>query len=105
MAKHVCKSCRTCETYKKQTAKYGKILPKEPEAILWHTLCIDLIGLYKIGKGKAERKLHCLTMIDPATGWFDIVEVPGKTADVISNELELKVVAYTLSMANGSCYG
>ena len=39
-------------------------------------------------KGKKTRMLHCLMMIDPATGWFDIVEILTKLADVVSNELE-----------------
>ena len=29
-----------------------------------------------------------MTMIDPATGWFEIVEVPTKRADYIANILE-----------------
>ena len=28
-------------------------------------------------------------MIDPATGWFEIVEIPNKRADEISNVLEM----------------
>ena len=30
-----------------------------------------------------------MTMIDPATGWFDIVEIPNKRADYIANLLEI----------------
>ena len=29
-----------------------------------------------------------MTMIDPATGWFEIIEVPNRRADEISNALE-----------------
>ena len=29
-----------------------------------------------------------MTMIDPATGWFEIVEIPNKRADYIANVLE-----------------
>ena len=29
-----------------------------------------------------------MTMIDPATGWFEIVEIPNKRADCIANVLE-----------------
>ena len=60
--------------------------------IPWHTLCIDLIGPYPFGdKQKMPEKyttLHCLTMIDPATGWFEIVDIPNKRADYIANILE-----------------
>jgi hypothetical protein len=47
-----------------------------------------LIGVYTFGKGDKAFTLQCLTMIDPATGWFDIVEVPNKKADYIANILE-----------------
>ncbi len=60
--------------------------------IPWHTLCIDLIGPYPFGDKKKEPEkyttLHCLTMIDPATGWFEIVDIPNKRADYIANILE-----------------
>ena len=55
----------------------------------WDTLCIDLIGPYTVKeRGNKKWTLHCLTMIDPATGWFEIVEIPNKRADEISNKLE-----------------
>ena len=84
-----CRACNVCKRLKKRLKKYGTIPPKKsPETIPWHTLCIDLIGPYKIGKGKHEVKLHCMTMIDPATGWFEIVEIADKQADEIANRLE-----------------
>ncbi|CAJ1938684.1 unnamed protein product, partial [Cylindrotheca closterium] len=59
------------------------------EVIPWDTLCIDLIGPYVIKEqGKRKWELHCLTMIDPATGWFKIAEIPDKRADTVSNKLE-----------------
>ena len=85
----VCKACRVCKEAKFGPKKYGIIPPKRAEVTPWHTLCIDLIGPYKIGKGKKEIRLHCMTMIDPATGWFEIVQVPNRQADDISNLLEL----------------
>jgi hypothetical protein len=43
----------------------------------WHTLCVDLIGPYTIkGKDGTVIDFMCLTMIDPATSWFEIVELP-----------------------------
>ena len=45
--------------------------------IPWEYLCVDLIGPYTIkGKDKSELDFMCLTMIDPATSWFEIVELP-----------------------------
>jgi transposase InsO family protein len=85
----VCQGCNICKRRKKRTKSYGEIPPKpEPELIPWHTLCIDLIGPYTFGKKEHEATLHCLTMIDPATGWFEIAEIDEKRADEIVNRLE-----------------
>ena len=88
---NLCGKCDICQRTKPKTIKYGKLPPKEnPEVIPWHTVCIDLIGPYTIGTNKTnEVKLHCLTMIDPATGWFEIIEVPNKRTDEISNLFEM----------------
>jgi len=53
-------------------------------------LCIDLVGPYKFGNEKKPKtyiEFHCMTMIDPATGFFYIVDSCQKTADVIANWL------------------
>ena len=86
--KQVCKACAVCRSLKASHKKYGKLPPKEAEAIPWHTLCIDLIGPYDFGQKESAISLHCMTMIDPATGWFEIVEIPNKRADYIANILE-----------------
>ncbi len=40
-------------------------------------LCVDLIGPYTLkGKDGSSIDFMCLTMIDPATSWFEIVELP-----------------------------
>ena len=93
--KHVCSRCMSCQLTKKKLHRHGLLPPKDPQVIPWHTVCVDLIGPYTIGKpgrtvkGKYipssdETTLHCLTMIDPATGWFEIVEVEEARADVTS---------------------
>ena len=40
-------------------------------------VCVDLVGPYT-GKAKDGTKLDfmCLTIIDPATSWFEIAELP-----------------------------
>jgi len=87
----LCKTCVTCQKTNKTKKKYGHLPPKEAEATHWDTLCIDLIGPYTVKKrGKKEWKLHCLTMIDPATGWFEIAEISNKQADKIANVLEMQ---------------
>jgi len=88
LAQRTCKACVVCRSLKSSNKKYGLIPPKEPECIPWHTLCVDLIGPYLFGSKDKQVKLHAMTMIDPATGWFEIVEVPNKRADEISNLLE-----------------
>ena len=86
----VCKYCRTCQLNKSKLRAMGHLPPKTAEEIPWERLCIDLIGPYTVaGRTKAaERTLHCLTMIDPATGWFEIAEIPAKSADVVMDTLE-----------------
>ncbi len=93
----VCRRCAACQETKDRYVKKGLLPIKDPEVIPWKTLCIDLIGPYTFGKpprkvrGKIidkQVKLHCLTMIDPATGWFEIIEINDTKADYISNKLE-----------------
>ncbi len=88
--KSVCSRCAVCQLAKPKQQKLGIIPPKEnAEIVPWETLCIDLIGPYTFGEGEKRITLHCLTMIDPATGWFEIVEIPNKRADYIANILEM----------------
>mgnify|MGYP005753024869 CR=1 FL=1 len=92
--KKTCARCQTCQLTKKQHIKYGLLPPKEAEADPWETLCVDLIGPYKITRPHMSKKhqditLHCLTMIDPATGWFEIVPIRNKTAIEVANQAEL----------------
>ena len=64
--------------------------PKDPEVIPWETACVNLIGSCKIGTtpGKNCVALHAMTMIDPATGWFEVVSIDEKKADYIANVFE-----------------
>ncbi len=39
-------------------------------------LCVDLIGPYTLrGKDKTQNDFMCITMINPATSWFEVVEL------------------------------
>jgi transposase InsO family protein len=40
-------------------------------------------------KGKKTVRLQAIAMIDPATGWFEIVQSETKTADVVANKVEI----------------
>jgi hypothetical protein len=72
------KSCKSCQVNKKQRLKYGHLPPK-PIIIItipWRTLCVDLIGPYTLkGKDGTVIDFMALTMINPASSWFKIVEV------------------------------
>jgi hypothetical protein len=88
----VCSRCDTCQRCKKTSQKYGHLPEKEAEAVPCEKLCVDLIGPYtmrpkSMPKGKSLT-LWCLTMIDPATGWFEIVEIKNKEAIHIANLVE-----------------
>ena len=61
---------------------------------------IDLIGRYSItakqtqpgGKIKeVELQLTAMTMVDPATGWFEIVEVPYYNNEDIVNDKDISI--------------
>jgi hypothetical protein len=73
------KSCRSCQVNKKHSQKYGHVPPKLVIMTPWKALCVDLIGPYTLNdKDGSSIDFMCLTMIDPATSWFEIeiVELP-----------------------------
>ena len=78
------KNCRTCQVNKRHKHKYGKLPTKLVITNPWEALCVDLIGPYTLkGKDGTEIDFMCLTMIDPASSWFEIVELPVTTDAVI----------------------
>ena len=89
MVKEICSSCHSCQINKRQSIKYGKLPVKEEVYIPWEVLCVDLIGPYTIKQPDKENiTLWAITMIDPATNWFEIKEIKTKRADVIANLVE-----------------
>jgi hypothetical protein len=48
-------------------------------------VCVDLVGPFTIRTPAKTRSLLALTMIDPATGWFEIVETTNKLATSIQD--------------------
>ena len=81
------KTCKTCKKFKNRKTLYGHLPPKNiSELKPWDTVHVDLIGPYI----KSIRQHHpcgnvirnnssltCMKMIDPATGWFKIFEIPA----------------------------
>ena len=86
-ANNFCQKCKGCQLHKPRKRKYGQLPPKNVgELTPWSTVHIDLIGPYTVttqqnqpGGTSQEVELHltCMTMLDPATGWFEIAEVPN----------------------------
>jgi hypothetical protein len=73
----ITKSCRSCQVNKKRKLKYGHLPSKTIITTPWRALCVDLIGPYTLkGKDDTVIDLMALTMIDPATSWFEVVESP-----------------------------
>jgi len=87
-------SCPTCQKNKRKGKKYGWLPPKTAEAIPWDKLCVDLIGPYTIRRPKKQQKddnnliCRCVTMIDPATGWFEIHEYEDKRSISVAEIVE-----------------
>ena len=74
------KRCHSSQVNKLCMQKYGKLPAKlvvtNPWEVLCEVLCVDLIGPYTLkGKEGTHIDFMCVTMIDPATSWFEIVEL------------------------------
>jgi transposase InsO family protein len=93
-AKQYVKTCQVCQQHKRKR-KYGHVPAKTIQDLVpWRTVHIDLIGPYSItakqsqteGKIKEiELELTAMTMVDPASGWFEIIEVPYYNIDDVKN--------------------
>jgi hypothetical protein len=84
-----CKKCQLCQKAKLTNQKHSKLPVELAEENPWDTLCVDLAGPHKIErKGKKHMKLWCLTMIDPATGWFEMEQIFNKTAAEVADICE-----------------
>ena len=79
----------TCQRTK-QSNKNVKLPAKLSEEIPWNKICVDLIGTYVIStKGRVENlNIKDATMINPVTGWFEILKYDCKREITISNLVE-----------------
>ncbi len=69
---------------KRHRLRYGHVPPKLVITTPWRTLYVDLVGPYTLkGKNGSIIGFTCLTMIDPATSWFKIVELPTVRVTVL----------------------
>ena len=70
------RKCPLCQKCKHTKRSHGKFPEKNVQTKPWHTLCVDLIGPYTLKrKDGSEVDFMCLTIIDAATGWLEIVEL------------------------------
>jgi hypothetical protein len=70
-------TCRSCQVNKRHSQKYGHLQPKLVIITPWKALCVVLIGPYTFkGQDGSSIDFMCLTMIDPKTRWFEIVDLP-----------------------------
>ena len=89
MVEATIKTCPTCQKTKRSYKKYGHLPEKVAESQPWEKVCVDLIGPYTIKpKGQKKLILWCITMIDPATGWFEMRELKNKEAINVANIFE-----------------
>jgi hypothetical protein len=94
-------NCRSCQVNKRHSQKYGHVPPKLVITTPLEVLCVDLIGPYTLnGKDGSSIDFMCLTMIDPATSWFEIVELPklqretsGRKVPVVVKKDKYKLAA------------
>jgi hypothetical protein len=71
------KSCRSCQINKRQSHRYGHLPPKTVITNPWECLCVNLIDPYTLkGKDNSQIDFMALTMIEPASSWFEIAELP-----------------------------
>ena len=78
--------CNICQQFKNRKTIYGNLPSKNiTELKAWDLVYVYLVGLYRKSirqhqpGGVIIRKnvnLTRMTMNDPATGWFEIIEIP-----------------------------
>ena len=87
------KTYKIRQQIKKRKTPYVHLPPKDiAELKPWDLVHVDLIGTYsksirQHNPGGAiirkNVKMTCMKIIDPATGWFDIVEIPMFNIDEV----------------------
>ena len=89
VADHV-QACDTCQKSKKTGKKYGTLPEKKVESQPWETLHIDMYGPKTIRRTNGDvLQFQVVTMIDPVTGWFEMVSYDDGSAETIANLVEM----------------
>ena len=85
------KTCEKCQLAKRKRLKYGHLPVKNVDTEIqpWRRLCVDCVGPYKIKRrNKSPLEFQAVTMIDPATSWFEMRRLKTKKADEVANMVE-----------------
>ncbi len=92
------KTCKRCQKGKRRKQEYAELPQKIAKTISWRIVCVDLIGPYTIkSKNGTNLDFMCLMIINPATGWFKIVEIPNADVTYVWNGKEVIEVIFDKS--------
>jgi len=75
------KKCHKCQLTKKNKKKYGHLPPREADVTPWKRVNVDLVGPYMVKTPSKTHTFRAMTMIDPATGWFEIAPIDAPNSD------------------------
>lgn len=82
------KPCKSCQLGKRGFKGYGKLPLKDVESEPWEDMCLDLAGPWTAKLNGKEIDFHCLTIIDPFTGWIEIIPILNKTKEHVVTLIE-----------------
>ena len=74
-----------CQKHKRNAKKYGKLPVRQVETVPWKRVDVDLIGPWTVKTPSKTYSLQAITMIDPATGWFEMSQLIDATAYTAMN--------------------
>lgn len=78
--------CLDCAHAKISNRKEGQIPLCTPDVLPWSTLCVDLIGPYKMNQETNDH--YALTMLDPVNYCIEIAPVKSKSSEEIALTLD-----------------
>ncbi len=80
------KSCKSYQKHETQPKVWSFTKTKLVMTTPLSTLHVDFISQYTLkGKDKTSFKFMCLTMFDPTTSWFNIIQLPTVTKFTVPN--------------------
>ena len=83
--------CRTCQTMKIGSRQYGKLAPRDAQALPWHEVHVDTIGPWHFELPRRSRnriEFLALTSVDPVTLMIEVNLIENKTSATVANCFE-----------------